>query len=358
MVKVDESGILLWGLIIGVILILATFVPIILKGFAQVWYSLYSMESTVSEEVSFTPHERKEFPFNFSEFIGQTRTVENLKISIHVAKKEVTPLPHTLFYGMPGLGKTTLAELIAQEMAVPFISIEGGSLDSKDGIVSVVNQITEGTIVFIDEIHQISHRMSEVWYKIMENYTMDIVGDTVYNVDVPRFTTIGATTDFGKLLKPFRDRFVHLYELAPYTVQELFSIIRLIGSVSEETAKATAEISQYTPRLAKNYVRAMTEYASYSNRSEITVDDFNKLIRLKNITKFGLTDAQMRVLHSLAKAGDKMGKNALAMAASISMVDLEELVEPYLVIRGFIARTPRGREITAFGKAILSDIKI
>jgi Holliday junction DNA helicase RuvB len=200
--------------------------------------------------------------------------------------------------------------------------------------------------------------MSEVWYKIMENYTMDIVGDTVYNVDVPRFTTIGATTDFGKLLKPFRDRFVHLYELSPYTVQELYSIIRLIGNISEEAAKSTAEISQYTPRLAKNYVKAMTEYASFSDRPGITIEEFNKLIRLKNITKFGLTDAQMRVLRALDKGGDKMGKNALAMAASLSMVDLEELVEPYLVIRGFIARTPRGREITSFGKSILSDIKI
>ena len=273
-----------------------------------------------------------------------------------VANKLNKPLPHTLLYGMPGLGKTTLAEIIAQEMGSSFISLEGISLDSKESILSVVTGIQRGTIVFIDEIHRMNNKMSEIWYKIMENYSIDEITETQVNaINIPEFTTIGATTDFGMLLKPFRDRFIHLYELEPYTINELTLIIRKLIMIHRKTAYRVASISQYTPRIAKNYVKAMHEYAILDNRHYATKMDFDKLLELKQLTQEGLTKAQLRVLKTLANSGTRLGKLSLAMASRVAEIDLEELVEPYLVIEGYIIRTPRGRTITEKGLRVLQN---
>ena len=307
---------------------------------------------------TYKPHKRKEYPYNFEDFIGQRKTVENLKISTKVAKLRDRELPHTLLFGMPGLGKTTLAEIIAQEAAVSFISVEGISLDSKETILSVIQGIREGTIVFIDEIHRMTNKMSEVWYKVMENYSIDFINAMgVSVIDIPKFTTIGATTDFGMLLKPFRDRFIHTYELEPYTVAELARIVTMLADIEIKTAERVASIAQYTPRLAKNYIRSMSEYAEINNRTRINDNDFDKLLHLKNINEAGLTKSQMRVLEVLATSNSKLGKLSLAMAARTTEVDLEEMIEPYLVIEGLIIRTPRGRSITEKGLSLINRLR-
>lgn len=345
------------GLIIGITLLIIVFVPVIIRNISMIMGSTEDNDDDQEieekeESTAIVPYKRKEYPFSFKEFIGQTKTVENLEISIHVAKKNKMTLPHTLLYGLPGLGKTTLAELIAQALGVNFVFIEGVSLDSKDTVLKIINQITEHSIVFIDEIHQVSNRISEIWYKVMENYTIDIVEDTIYTKDVPKFTTIGATTDFGQLLKPFRDRFVHKYELLPYSMDELTSIIKKLSTISNQTATATAEIAQHTPRLAKGYIQAMHEYMLFENKSCITINEFNKLLYLKDINEFGLTNAQMRVLRVLTDTDSKLGKHSLAIASGLSIVDLEELVEPYLITEGYVARTSRGRTITDKGRQL------
>lgn len=355
---IDELFTKQWGLILGSIALAILFVPKIISGFVQLAYWVAKgNEEPVSEEpdeeMVVVPHKRTEYPHNFDEFIGQNKTIENLKISIHVAKKTGKPIPHTLFYGMPGLGKTTLAEIVSQDFGTQFISVEGITLDSKETIIQVTNQIRENCIVFIDEIHQMSGKLSEVWYKVMENFTIDtIMDEEVHTKHIPRFTTIGATTDFGKLLKPFRDRFIHKYELKPYSIKELKDIIRRLGKVTENVAENTAKISQYTPRLAKGYVHSMEEYRVYGDRPNISEEEFKRLLHLKDIDDNGLTSAQRRVLKVLHNAGNKLGKISLAMAAGISVVDLEELIEPYLVIEGYMSRTPRGREITESGLSL------
>lgn len=295
-------------------------------------------------------HTRKEYPYSLEEFIGQPNVIKNLEITLTVTKRQDKVLPHTLFYGPPGLGKTTLAEIIAAEMEVNFISVEGISLDSKDSILRVVNGIQEGTIVFIDEIHRMSNQMSEIWYKVMENYTIDIIDkDSVSKIDIPKFCTVGATTDLGMLLKPFRDRFQHLFELEPYSNEELIKIIKVLDpNIENDVAELLANVSQKTPRIAKAYLKAMKEYAVYYRDGNIKVDDFETLKNLKQINSKGLTNAQRRVLKVLSTS-DVIGKDALATAINASKYDLEEMIEPFLITEGYIVRTSRGRKITEDG---------
>jgi len=355
---INEKVVLITSLVVAALIIIFKFLlPAILQIIAAFYWLFKPEEKEPEPEEVQTYHERKVYPYNFDDFIGQPKVKESLLISVSVSKKLERAFPHTLLYGLPGLGKTTLAELIAQEMRVPFISIEGITLESKDAIIKVVNQITENTIVFIDEIHQVSSRMSEVWYKVMENNTIDILDqNSIYTLDIPKFTTIGATTDFGKMLKPFRDRFIYRFELLPYTIEELQQIIARLAEMPKEVINMTARISQKTPRLAKHYVFTMQEYAVANDRTVITVEDFKRLTYLNDINKYGLTGAQMRALHALSRAGTKVGKDALATAAHVSSVDLEEVIEPFLVIEGYVARTPRGREITGKGQLLIKEM--
>lgn len=312
-----------------------------------------SNESEPEVEVADNVHTRKEYPFSLNDFIGQKNVIQNLKITTTVNKKQNKVLPHMLFYGPPGLGKTTLAEIVASEMGVNFIGIEGISLGDKQSILKVVENIREGTIVFIDEIHRMSSQMSEIWYKVMENYSIDLIDDDgVHKIDIPKFTTIGATTDFGMLLKPFRDRFQHTFELKPYVASDIQKIIKVLEpNISDEISLKLSNISQNTPRIAKSYLKAVKEYAYFYRDSHIpNQEDFDTLKRLKELTNLGLTSSQVRLLEALS-TGEVMGKKSLATALNVSEYDLEEVIEPYLITQRYVTRTTRGRKITPLGLA-------
>lgn len=346
------------GIVIGAVGCIAFLIIYAVNFYVALHNENKPTEQVEDEDTPINVHKRTEYPFTLNEFIGQKNVVENLKITISVNKKQNKPLPHMLFYGPPGLGKTTLAEIVAAEAGVNFIGVEGISLSSKEAILKVVENISEGTIVFIDEIHRMSSQMSEVWYKVMENFSIDLIDESgVHHIDIPKFTTIGATTDFGMLLKPFRDRFQHAFELKPYIASDIQKIIKVLQpQIDNEISLKISNISQNTPRIAKSYLKAIMEYAYfYRDSYSPNADDFQMLLRLKELTKLGLTNAQMRLLDALA-GGEVMGKKSLATTLNVSEYDLEEIIEPFLITERYITRSSRGRKITSLGVVALHHV--
>lgn len=320
-------------------------------------YSYYLEETETAPDTAYTAiAKRTEYPFDLDDYIGQTTIVENLQLSIKAAEIRDSVLPHIMLYGPAGLGKTTLAELVAQRMQVPFITFEGTALEDAKDVLNIVSSITRGSIVFIDEIHQMSRLISELWYKVMENFRLDHLSEgSIINTDIPRFTTIGATTDFGLLLKPFRDRFVHTYELQLYTDDEIKQIIHQVLNITQGACSRLAMLCQRTPRLVRNYATNLEEIITVYSDDIVRSTHIEKLQKLKGINTLGLSRAQMRVLEAL-KHGNKMGVKTLAVATNMSPVDLERSVEPFLLQSGYITRTSRGREITDAGILVVNGL--
>jgi len=297
-------------------------------------------------------------PQLLKDYIGQTKAKENLKIYIEAAKSRKEPLDHVLFYGPPGLGKTTLAGIIANEMGTNLKITSGPAIEKPGEIAAILNNLQEGDVLFIDEIHRLNRQVEEVLYPAMEDYAIDIVigkGATARSIrlDLPKFTLVGATTRAGLLTAPLRDRFGVIHRLEFYTPLELQSIILrsarvLQVEIEPAGAMEMARRSRGTPRLANRLLRRVRDFAQVKYDGIITEKVVNFALDLLEVDKYGLDNSDRMILLTLIEkfSGGPCGIDTLAAALGEDAGTLEEVYEPYLLQNGFIKRTARGRVVT------------
>ena len=297
-------------------------------------------------------------PQKFDEYIGQERLKNNLKLAIAAAKKRGEPIDHVLLYGPPGLGKTTMATVIANEMGVGLRVTAGPAIERAGDLASILTNLSDGDILFIDEIHRLSRAVEEVLYSAMEDFKLDIVigkGPAARSVrlDLPKFTVIGATTRTGSLAAPLRDRFGHLYRLEFYTPDEIAQIIvRAAGilrtDIRTESAQMLSGRARLTPRIANRLLKRVRDYADVNGDGIIDTVITTKALGMMEIDEMGLDPADRSMLRSIVENyGDNpVGLNTIAALTGDEMSTIEDFYEPYLLQIGFIERTPRGRRVT------------
>ncbi|HEX5520415.1 MAG TPA: Holliday junction branch migration DNA helicase RuvB [Longimicrobiaceae bacterium] len=298
-------------------------------------------------------------PQKLAEFIGQPKVKEGLKIAIDAALGRREPLDHVLLYGPPGLGKTTLAMLMAREMGVNIKITSGPVLEKPGDLVRELTSLREGDILFIDEIHRLRPIIEEFLYPAMEDYRIDVrLSDgphaQMISMPVEKFTLIGATTRFGLLTPPMRARFGIVQRLDYYPVDQLAFIVSRSSEIlgvgcTEECAYEVARRSRGTPRVANRLLRRVRDYAEVRADGVIDTDVADRALRMLDVDEFGLDEMDTRVLRSLIEhfSGGPVGLNTLAVAIGEDAGTLEEVYEPFLIQNGFLMRTPRGRVATA-----------
>jgi Holliday junction DNA helicase RuvB len=298
-------------------------------------------------------------PASLDEFIGQTSLKEALKIFIEASKKRDEPLDHILFSGPPGLGKTTLAHIIAHEMAADIKTTSGPVLERPGDLAAMLTVLKKGDVLFIDEIHRLNHVIEEVLYPAMEDYEIDVLigeGPSARSIklNLEHFTLIGATTKVGLLGSPFRDRFGFTARLNLYDVKELVKVAKRSASilgipVTPDGALEIAKRSRGTPRIANRLLRRVRDYASVRAQGEITQEVADRALTMLGIDKLGLDDLDRRILRVIAEdfKGGPVGVKTIAISVGEETRTIEEVYEPYLIQIGFIKRTPQGRETTA-----------
>jgi len=294
-------------------------------------------------------------PLTLSEYIGQSAIKENIKIFIEAAKLRGEALDHVLLYGPPGLGKTTMAGVIATEMGVKIKITSGPAIERPGDIAAILNNLQHGDILFIDEIHRMSRQVEEVLYSAMEDYCIDIVvgkGPAAKSIrlSLPKFTLIGATTRAGMLSSPLRDRFGIIQRLEYYTKEELGQIIErtahlLETPITRESALELARCSRGTPRVANRILKRVRDIALIKFENEINDAVCASALSLLNIDRNGLDDIDRRIIEAIALQfkGGPVGLDTLAAAIGEERDTLEDVYEPYLIQQGFMQRTPRGR---------------
>jgi Holliday junction DNA helicase RuvB len=297
-------------------------------------------------------------PQRLAEFIGQEKVKQSLRIWIDAALARREPLDHAVFYGPPGLGKTTLAELIARELGVNIRTTSGPALEKPGDLVGTLTNMREGDILFIDEIHRLRPIIEEFLYPAMEDYKIDIrlsEGPKAQTITMPieRFTLIGATTRFGMLTPPMRARFGIVERLNYYPVEELEQIVTrsamvLNVDIDEGGAHEIARRSRGTPRVANRLLRRVRDYAQVKANGEITKEVASQLLRMIDVDEFGLDDMDARILKTIIDKfeGGPVGLNNIGAAIGEDSTTIEEVYEPFLVQHGFLQRTPRGRIAT------------
>ncbi len=297
-------------------------------------------------------------PKRLTEFVGQAVIRENLGILLEAAKKRAEPVEHVLLYGSPGLGKTSLAHIIGEEMGVRVRTTSGPALERVGDIASILTNLGPGDILFVDEIHRMNKVIEEVLYPAMEDYALDIVlgkGPSARTVrlDLPRFTLIGATTRLSLISSPLRDRFGATYHLDFYSPDELMTIVRrsaeiLSASIPDDAARLVAERSRGTPRIANRLLKRVRDYADVRNGGVITGDAAAAALAMLEIDHHGLDATDRRVLDAIITKfhGGPVGLQTLAAATSEEIDTLELVHEPYLLKLGFLDKTPRGRVAT------------
>jgi Holliday junction DNA helicase RuvB len=299
-------------------------------------------------------------PQTLEDYIGQTKAKENLKVYIEAAKGRGEPLDHVLFYGPPGLGKTTLAGIIANEMGV-HVKITSGPAIAKPGeMAAILSNLAEGDLLFVDEIHRLNRQVEEVLYPAMEDYVIDIMigkGQMARSIrlDLPKFTLVGATTRAGLLSAPLRDRFGVMHHLEFYTVDELKTIIlhsakKLDVEIDDEGAYELARRSRGTPRLANRLLKRVRDFAQVKYDGKITKEVASFALDLLEVDKMGLDNSDRRLLMTIIDkfSGGPVGLDTLAAAIGEDAGTIEDVYEPYLVMNGFINRTPKGRVVTEY----------
>ncbi|MBQ3902268.1 MAG: Holliday junction branch migration DNA helicase RuvB [Lachnospiraceae bacterium] len=297
-------------------------------------------------------------PKNFSDYIGQEKVKENLKIYIKAAKERKEPLDHVLFFGPPGLGKTTLAGIIAHEMGVNIKVTSGPAIQQPGEMAAILSSLSENDVLFIDEIHRLNRQVEEVLYPAMEDYAIDIMigkgqqGRSI-RLDLPRFTLIGATTRAGLLSAPLRDRFGVIFRLEFYPPEDLQKIIMLSArklsiEIEEEGALELAKRSRGTPRLANRLLRRTRDYAEVVYEGKITMKVAAEVLDRMEVDSFGLDDSDRRLLTTIMEKfkGGPVGLDTLSAALGEDSGTIEDVYEPYLVQNGFLDRTPKGRVAT------------
>ncbi len=297
-------------------------------------------------------------PQNFTEYIGQERLKKNLKLAIEAAKKRGEPMDHVLLYGPPGLGKTTMASVIANEMGVGLRITSGPAIERAGDLASILTNLQDGDILFIDEIHRLSRAVEEVLYSAMEDFKLDIVigkGPAARSIrlDLPKFTVIGATTRTGSLAAPLRDRFGHIYRLEFYTHDEIGKIIKrsaniLESQIDDESATLLSTRARLTPRIANRLFKRVRDFADVNGDGIIDTVMTEGALEMMEIDELGLDPADRNLLASILEHyGDRpVGLNTIAALTGDEMTTIEDFYEPYLIQIGFIERTPRGRQVT------------
>ena len=320
----------------------------------------------LEEDVKIESHLR---PQLLDDYIGQEKAKEILKVYITAAREKGEALDHVLFYGPPGLGKTTLAGIIANEMHVNIKITSGPAIEKPGEMAAILNNLQEGDVLFVDEIHRLNRQVEEVLYPAMEDYAIDIMigkGASARSIrlDLPKFTLVGATTRVGMLTAPLRDRFGVIHRLEFYTVEELKRIIArsakvLDVGIDDAGATALARRSRGTPRLANRLLKRVRDFAQVKYDGYITEDVANYALDLLDVDKCGLDQTDRNLLMTIIERfdGGPVGLDTLAASLSEDSGTIEDVYEPYLLKNGFIQRTPRGRIVTDLAYAHLGILK-
>lgn len=307
-------------------------------------------------------------PQTFAEYVGQDRLKTNLKLAIDAAKKRGEPIDHVLLYGPPGLGKTTMATVIANEMGTNIRVTAGPAIERAGDLASILTNLSDGDILFIDEIHRLSRTVEEVLYAAMEDFKLDIVigkGPAARSVrlDLPKFTVIGATTRTGSLAAPLRDRFGHIYRLDFYNPNEIARIVtrsaNILGvKIHPRSAELLSTRARLTPRIANRLLKRVRDYADVNGDGIIDVTSTEKALAMLEIDELGLDAADRNLLrHMLDKyRGRPVGLTTLAALTGDEATTIEDFYEPYLLQIGFIEKTPRGRLVTTLAEKHLNKV--
>ena len=297
-------------------------------------------------------------PLTLDDYVGQEKIKRNLKVYIEAAKERHDALDHVLFYGPPGLGKTTLAGIIANEMGTHIKVTSGPAIEKPGEMAAILNNLSEGDVLFVDEIHRLNRQVEEVLYPAMEDYQIDIMigkGATARSIrlELPKFTLVGATTRAGLLSAPLRDRFGVVNHLEYYTIQELETIIARSASclgveIDEQGTHEMARRSRGTPRLANRLLKRVRDFAQVKYNGKITGEVANYALNLLDVDKDGLDRNDRLILSTIINKynGGPVGIETLAASIGEDSGTLEDVYEPYLIQNGFINRTPRGRVAT------------
>ena len=302
-------------------------------------------------------------PATLESYIGQESVKENMRVFIQAAKQRKEALDHVLLYGPPGLGKTTLSNIIANEMDVNVKTTSGPAIERPGDMAAVLNSLNEGDILFIDEIHRLNRMIEEILYPAMEDFVIDIMigkgpGARSVRLDLPRFTLIGATTRIGLLTAPLRDRFGVVQRLEPYSVENLKIILKRSAAVlqvemEEGGAEEIARRSRGTPRLANRMLKRVRDFAQVRYDGVITEEVARFALDLLDIDKVGLDQTDRKMLLTMIEkfGGGPVGLDTLAASINEESETIEDVYEPYLLQLGYIQRTPRGRVVTRLGYA-------